>query len=216
MFIMSVCALPLALFDLVFVPAYWEPITLFHIPVGIEGFLFSFSVGGIAAVIYAELTKRTPRHIHAWRASAKHALWVPVLTFTTFVVAYALKVPNPEIAAYIAAAVGVALTIYLRPDLAQNILYGTLAFGVVYFACLKIWVLLFSGAQEWFVFQNMPKLFIWGVPGWEAIFGFFFGAFWSNLYELLFGYRLVPVRVPGKFKPEKTRTHSTDKKRSPK
>ncbi|HLZ14957.1 MAG TPA: hypothetical protein VKQ34_03105 [Candidatus Saccharimonadales bacterium] len=216
MLIMSICAMPLALFDLVFVPAYWKPVTLFHMPVGLEGFLYSFSVGGIAAVIYAELTKRTPRHIRAWRASTKHALWVPVVMFTTFVVAYALKVPNPEIAAYIAVTAGVALTIYLRPDLALHIPYGAVAFGVVYFACLKIWILLFPGAQEWFVFQNMPKLFIWGVPGWEAIFGFFFGASWSNLYEILFGYRLVPVRAPGKFKTERARTRSTDRKRSAK
>jgi hypothetical protein len=65
MLIMGTLALPLAFFDLVFVPAYWRPVTLFHMPIDIEGFLFSFSVGGIAAVLYATLAKRTYRHIRA-------------------------------------------------------------------------------------------------------------------------------------------------------
>jgi len=110
------------------------------------------------------------------------------------VVAYAWGVPNPQNAAYVAIATGVALTIYLRPDLAWNTIYGALSFGLVYFVCLKVWTILFPGVQGWFTFQGLPKLFIWDVPGWEAMFGFFFGAFWGSLYEVLFGYRLVQLK----------------------
>jgi hypothetical protein len=120
---------------------------------------------------------------------------VLVVTLATFFIALALGAPNPEVAAYIAITVGVAITIYLRPDLKFHMAFGALAFGVVYFAFLKLWTMCFPGVQSWFIFQNMPQLFIWGVPGWEALFGFFFGAFWSNLYELLFGYRLVPTKA---------------------
>jgi hypothetical protein len=198
MLVMSLCALPLAAFDLLFVPNYWQPEILFGLPVGLEGFLYSFAVGGIAAVLYAELSKRTPRHIRAWRAAAKHGLWVPVLTLITFIFAYALGVPNPEIAAYIAIAAGVSLTIFLRPDLTPNVLYGAIAFGIVYFCCLKLWSVLFPDTAAWFTFEDLPKLFIWGVPGWEALFGFFFGAMWSPLYEVLFGYALAPVKAAKK------------------
>jgi len=192
MLVMSVCALPLALFDLVFVPAYWRPVTLFHIPIGIEGFLFSFSVGGIASTLYAELSRRAPRHIRGWRISAKRTLLVPLCTFVVFAAIYTLGVPSPEIAAYAAIVAGIALTIYLRPDLSFSIICGSISFGVVYFICLKLWTLLFPGVQSWFTFQGIPRLFVWGVPGWEALFGFLFGAFWSNLYEVSFGYKLVP------------------------
>lgn len=194
MLAMSVCALPLAFFDLLYVPVYWKPVTMFHLPIGIEGFVYSFSLGGIASVLYAELAKRTPRHVRSWRISQKHAIWVPLAAFAGFVVAYAWGVPNPQIAAYIAIVTGVALTIYVRPDLAWNSIYGALSFGLVYFACLKVWTTLFPGAESWFTFQGLPKLFIWGVPGWEAMFGLFFGAFWGSLYELFFGYRLIPLK----------------------
>lgn len=193
MLIMSLCAMPLAFFDLVFVPTYWQPVTLWNIPIGVEGFLFSFSVGGIAAVIYAELTKRKPQRIPRKKYSAWRAFCVPVLTLVSFILSFVLGIPNPEIAGYIGITVGIISTLYLRPDLARNIPYGMLAFGIVYFVSLKMWVMLFPDVESWFTTEYMPKLFVWGVPGWEALFGFFFGAFWGNLYELLFGYRLVPM-----------------------
>jgi hypothetical protein len=194
MLTMSVCAMPLALFDLIFVPSYWTPVTLFHIPIGIEGFIFSFCVGGIAAVPYAELAKKRPRHIRAWRGSLRRAIWVPVLTFIAFTAAHILGAPNPEIAGYIAMVLGITVVLLLRKDLAYSTLLGGLAFGVVYFLALKLWVSLFPGVQHWFVFHAMPPFFVWGVPGWEALFGMLFGAYWVNLYEVLFGYELVPIK----------------------
>ena len=50
---MSVIGVPLAFSDLFYVPHYWRPRTLGHIPIGIEGFIFSFEAAGICAVIYA-------------------------------------------------------------------------------------------------------------------------------------------------------------------
>lgn len=191
MLVMSLCALPLALFDLLFVPAYWTPVTLLNMPIGIEGFLYVFSAGGVAAVVYAELAKRTPRHLPGWRFSAAQALWVPLIALTAFVLSMILGVPNPEIAAYIALATGTVLTLYFRKDLAPNIVFGSLAFGFVYFVLLKLWVGMFPSVHSWFSLQYMPRPFIWGVPVWEILYGFFFGAFWSGLYELLFGYKLV-------------------------
>lgn len=193
MLVMSFCAMPLAVFDLVFVPAYWVPITLFNIPVGIEGFLFSFSVGGVASVLYAEITRRTVRRIPA-RQPINKGIWVPLISFVAFLVAYGLGVPNPEIAAYIAIAAGILLTLVMRPDLIKSALIGAICFGVVYFLALKLWVVLFPDVQGWFAFLGLPQVFIWDVPGWEVLFGFFFGAYWTNLYEVLFGYRLVPVK----------------------
>ena len=87
MLTMSIMALPLAFFDLMFVPSYWNPVTLFHIPIGIEGFLFAFSVGGIASVLYAELTQHKPQRIHDWHNPAYRAFRVPVVTFAVFVLA---------------------------------------------------------------------------------------------------------------------------------
>ena len=194
MITMSICAMPLALFDLLFVPSYWKPVTLFHIPIGIEGFVFSFCVGGIAAVLYADLAKLRPQRIRNWRTSAHRAIWVPPITLMVFMLVYLVGAPNPEIAAYAAMSVGIAVLLVLRKDLAHSTFSGAGAFGVTYFFALKLWVSLFPGVQHWFVFAHMPQLFPWGVPGWEALFGLLFGAYWVNLYEVLFGYTLVPHR----------------------
>lgn len=191
MLIMSLCALPLAVFDVLFVPAYWRPETLLQLPIGVEGFLFSFFVGGIASALYAELVRRTPQHVYAWHKAMQRGVLVPVTALITFGLLYAFGAPNPELAAYGALAVGVVVMFYVRHDLAIHVLWGSLAFGVVYYISLKIWTVLFPDVHSWFVFQNLPKLFIWGVPGWEVLFGFFFGAFWSVLYEAVFGYKLV-------------------------
>jgi hypothetical protein len=194
MLTMSALATPLALFDLIFVPSYWKPVTLFHVPIGIEGFLYSFCIGGIAAVLYAELNGRTSRGSTKWRNKTSHAIWILAITTITFVAAYALHLPNPALIGDAALAAGVVAMLVLRRDLARSSLVGSLAFGVVYFVLLKIWVLWFPEVHGWFTFQHLPKLFIWGTPGWEIVFGFLFGAYWSGLYEALFGYELVPLK----------------------
>jgi hypothetical protein len=191
MFVMSLCALPLALFDLLFVPAYWAPITLFNVPVGLEGFVYSFSMGGVASVLYAELAGRSLRHVQGWHTSVWHALWVPFLTFIAFVIAAAFHGLNPMAAAYTALALGVALTMYVRKDLARSALIGALSFGAVYFVALKLWLLAFPDASSWFMLQHLPRVTVLGVPGPEILYGVLFGAYWSNLYELLFRYAFV-------------------------
>jgi hypothetical protein len=193
MLTMSLLAIPLALFDIVFVPTYWQPVTIFDIPVGIEGFIFSFSMGGIASVIYIEVANRRLRHIG--RKYSLHAVWLPLLTFALFLLSEVFGSPNPEISAYIAVLASVLITLILRRDLLQSAILGSVIFGVIYFLLLKLWIVLFPGAYDWFTFQRLAKLYIWGVPGWEAIFGFIFAAYWVNLYELIFGYRLTPTKT---------------------
>lgn len=192
MLVMSLCATPLALFDVWFVPSYWEPITLFDIPVGIEGFIYSFGIGGIASVMYAEVAHRVPKRIAHWHRAG--APIVIILSLVLFFVARSLGAPNPMVAAYVALLAGIALTIYFRKDLVASALVGALTFGLIYFLALKVWVSLFPEVNSWFVFDGLPRTFVWGVPLWEALFGLIFAAYWGNLYELLFGYRLVRSR----------------------
>src|SRR4051812_41511871 len=55
---MSLAGAPLAVSDLFYVPQYWRPQTVGHIPIGIEGILFSFEAAGICAVIYPALRRQ--------------------------------------------------------------------------------------------------------------------------------------------------------------
>lgn len=200
MLTMSFCALPLAIFDLIFVPTYWQPITLFNVPVGIEGFLFSFTIGGIAAVLYAELKNRTIRHTKARRQGARYVIWIPLISLAAFWLAYAFNVPDPEITAYFALLSGTITTLFMRPDLLLGSTWGAIAFGTIYFLSVKAWLLLFPNAENWFILQGLPRVSVLDVPGSEILFGFLFGAFWSTLYEALLGYSFVPIKLAKPFK----------------
>lgn len=192
MLVMSLLAAPLGLFDFWFVPSYWQPITLFHLPVGLEGILYSFSIGGIAAVLYGEIARRTPRHIHNWHR--RSSAFVLLLTLVVFLVLKNASVPNPMIALYVALLVGIAAILYLRKDLVRGTLIGGLAFGALYFCLIRLWITIFPAAKAWFLLEGLPKTYILGVPFWEVLFGIIFAAYWGNMYELLFGYRLVAQR----------------------
>jgi hypothetical protein len=189
---MSLAMLPLAFMDFFFVPSYWQPVTLFNIPIGIEGLLFSFAIGGTASVLYALFrNQKLVRLAAVQRLPWTQATFVPALMATVFLAADAFGAPNPMVAAYLAFAIGISLVAYLRRDLALAIIWSGLLFGACYFICLRLWVTAFSGVHAWFVLQGLPKVFIWGVPGWEILFSFFYGALWSQLYPLIFNYRFA-------------------------
>jgi hypothetical protein len=189
MLTMSLMAAPLAFADFFFVPKYWQPVILFHIPVGFEGVLYSFCLGGITAVLYSELAHRTPRHIHKWHKEGSAI--VLALTFIIFLVLLSIGAPNPMIAMYVALLAGIAIILYLRKDLLRGTVIGGLCFGVLYFILIRVWITIFPNAGDWFVFQGLPVAHVFGVPLWELLFGVIFAAYWGNVYELIFGYRLV-------------------------
>lgn len=189
MLIMSLLATPLGLFDILFVPLYWQPVTFLHLPVGIEGLIYSFLTGGIAAIIYAEVAKKVPTKIHRYH---KHfaflaILLVPVLLFTL----RAFQATNVIIDLGIALLCGDAIIFYLRKDLVKSSLVGGIAFGCMYFILLNIWLTIFPEAKDWFRFVGLPRLFIFNAPLYELLFGILFASYCGNLYEFLFGYKFM-------------------------
>jgi hypothetical protein len=101
------------------------------------------------------------------------------------------KVANPVVIVCTTLLLGLGVAVYLRKDLLRSTIIGGLCFGLLYFALIKIWLLLYPGATEWFVFRGLPNIRVLGVPFWELLFGTIFAAYWGNIYELLFGYRLA-------------------------
>lgn len=189
MLVMSTLAAPLGLFDFWAVPLYWQPVTLFDLPIGIEGILYSFCLGGITAVLYSEVACKTPQHIHKWHKSV--ALVMFTVTLVILLVLAIGRVANPAVILYAALLSGLGIALYFRKGLVRGTLIGALCFGLLYFIILKTWITLFPGAVDWFLFQGLPRVYVWGVPLWELLFGIIFAAYWGNVYELLFGYRLV-------------------------
>ena len=199
MLTMSILACPLLLADFFFVPVYWQPITLFGIPFGIEGLIYTFCLGGITAVLYSEVSHRTPHHIHAWHK--KGAVIILALTLVVFLSLLAMNASNPMIALYVALLLGLALMLYVRKDLIRGTLIGGICFGLLYFVVIKLWLFTFPEAGEWFFFNGIPEARVFGVPLWELLFGVIFAAYWGNVYQILFGYKLV--KTPHKKTPAK-------------
>lgn len=187
MILMSICALPLGLVDLFFVPNYWPPVTLFNLPVGIEGLIFSFEFGGIAAVAYAEVARQVPIRIKHYHRPV--AAFLLILTLPLFLLLYQLGIPSRMICLYIVLLTGTGISIFIRKDLLRSAVLGGLVFGGTYFIGLSIWGTMLPEVKDWFTFEGLPKIFTLNAPLYEVILGICFAAYWGNLYELLFGYR---------------------------
>lgn len=189
MLVMSIFATPLAVFDLFFVPSYWQPHTFFTIPIGIESFIYSFSLGGICAVVYAEVSRKTVLKIKSYHKPL--SLFAIFLIVPLFFVLSFLKFPNVMISLYMALLFGTGLTWYVRHDLIKSSLVGAMVFGGIYFVSLSLWISLFPQVKDWFVLEGLPRIFIVNAPLYEVLFGILFAAYWGNLYELVFGYKLT-------------------------
>lgn len=176
-----------------FVPAYWNPPTLFDLAhrtgFDVEGIIFSFAVGGIATAIYAAL--RTTARIKITAAEQhrpRHrfhrlALAVPPVVFVVLAATTNLNPIYTTIAALFAGAVATSLC---RADLITKMIVSGLLFLGLYFAFFLIFNALYPGyiGQVW----NLPALsgvLIAGVPLEELLFAFSFGLMWSSVFEHL-------------------------------
>jgi hypothetical protein len=203
---MSIAGIPLALSDIFYVPTYWRPRTLGHVPIGIEGAIFSFEAAGICAAIYAVAFGRRiiqidggrpfdPRHLGSLR------LAIPFLPLPISAAIAAGLHTDLEWGLYAGLIVATATTIAVRPDLLAPSLLGGLAFLPVYASALLIWIAAYPSVHGWFRLWRMPHWYIFGVPQTEIVFGALFAAFWTTVYPMVFEARFVKS-VPGDARPD--------------
>lgn len=184
---MSIMSSPFAMFDIFFVPNYWVPTTLFNIPVGVEGFIFSFFIGGLSAVSYAEISKRTNVRLkeHHKKILIGIVLFIPLFIFLLNLYNF----PNVMISAYLAMCIGIFLIVLFRRDLIKSILLGAFSFGTIYTVCFFIILQLAPTFKHWFILDGLPKLYLLNIPIYEIIFAVLFAAYWGSLYEIIFEYK---------------------------
>ena len=183
----------LGLTEPVFVPAYWNPPTLWDLArrtgFDLESLLFSFAIGGIVFAAYDVIfgtapaepiahERAHPRHRHHWLAVASAPLLFGLL--------WALTALNPIDAAAIALVVGFLGTLYCRPDLWLKMLVSGGLFFLLYFAVFALFNRTFPGyvAAVWNL-KAVSGVLLWGVPLEELMFAFTFGLYWSSVYEHL-------------------------------
>lgn len=181
----------LGLTEPIFVPAYWNPPSLFDLAqkthFDLESFIFSFALGGIAFVIYewffparheriSAAEMYSPRHrYHLW------ALFSAPIIFLTLLIVTSI---NPIHATTITLFSGGLLTWYCRPDLKKRMLVSALIFLTVYFAWFLILVALYPGYVEkvWNL-EAISGILIAGIPLEELLFALGVGFLWSSIYE---------------------------------
>ena len=181
---------PLGLTEPLFVPEYWDPPSLFGLAQStgfdIESLIFSFGLGGIGAVLYNILVRRTPasmdgkerplvRHsLHNW------ALVAPVLAFPVF-----LLLPwNPIHAAIAAMSLGAIAAVFCRPDLGRKAWLGGVLF-LLYYAVFLIGLELTARGyiERIWNLDALSGLRVANAPIEELLFAAAFGAYWSVLYD---------------------------------
>ena len=186
----SIFMAPFGLTEPLFVPEYWNPPSLFELArrtgFDIESIIFSFAIGGIAAVLYNVIMRKrveplrpgerhfSPPRWHRWALALPFALF-PILYFLPWNVIYA------SIATMIAGAIA---TVLCRPDLKANTLVGGVLFLVIYtiFLLGLKWSAPGYIEQVWNL-EALSGILIYGLPIEELWFGFTFGLFWTGIYE---------------------------------
>ncbi|MBI2748544.1 MAG: hypothetical protein HYX43_04170 [Burkholderiales bacterium] len=188
----STLTAPFGLTEPLFVPAYWNPPSLFDLAqrtgFDVESLVFCFALGGLGVAAYRALAHVPLRRLdHRARSSPRHrwhllALASPILVFVALIV----LAWNPIYPGILALVAGTTATVLCRPDLWRNTLFG----GGVFLALYAVFLLgvkwLWPGYIE--AVWNLDALIAWrpaGLPLEELLFGFAFGTYWSSVYEHL-------------------------------
>ena len=181
---------PFGFTEPIFVPEYWNPPSLFDLAqrtgFDIESIIFSFAIGGIAAVLYNIILRK---HMNLLTTAERHqgrhrlhrlSLAVP---FIAFPILYFLPW-NPIYAGITAMALGALAAVMCRPDLRSETLLGGILFCALYASFLLAlkWSAPGYIEQVWNL-RALSGIMIYGIPIEELIFGFSFGLVWSGIYE---------------------------------
>jgi hypothetical protein len=186
----SLLALPLGFLEILFVPEYWSPPSIFNLisrfGFGVEDIILSFVGGGITAVIYKVVSgTRIEKH----KFNNKGIL--PYILFVCLFLGLELFLANKTIynlcLAFFVSALFVAFS---RPDLIKQMIFSGLLFGWLYFLFFKTMDILFPNfIRTTYNLSKLVGISIFNVPAEEVLFAFFSGSFWGVIYEYVKGYR---------------------------
>lgn len=181
---------PFGLTEPLFVPEYWSPPSLFDLArttgFDFESLIFSFGIGGVAAVLVNVWTRRRPVSMTAEDRHLGHhrfhrlALVVPFLLFPLLLVFGW----NPIYPAIVAMFAGAVSNVACRRDLLRSTLLGAVIFVAYYLVFLLGLEILAPGyiGRVWRL-DVLSGFFVLGLPLEELLFAAVFGAYWAGVYE---------------------------------
>lgn len=191
MLLVSLWTAPFGLTEPLYVPAYWNPPSLFDLAqrtgFDIESILFTFGVAGLAVVLYEKLfpvrhhdVSNEEKYLSRHRYHILALLSGPLI----FVVLMLVTNLNPIYSTIIALLLGGIATWYCRPDLKKKMIASAFLFLGFYFVYFLTLIALFPGYVErvWNL-KAISGVLILGIPLEELLFAFALGFMWSSVYE---------------------------------
>jgi hypothetical protein len=164
---------------------WWLPLTITHTFVGIEDFLFSFTIGGIAAVIGTRFG-RTFEASRAFKDAFRRLVIIILMIYAVGLAAFLFGI-HSFFAALIACGAGMVVLLHQRPDLfgytARAGLFTLIALLPAY------WIpeLLNPGwlADTWMI-GNLTGLTLFGIVIEDVIWVFFAAAITALLFRWMY------------------------------
>lgn len=189
----SLIPLPAAFLEVVFIPEYWNPVTILESikPFTLESFFFIFSVGGIASVIYEIIFKKKHKKSIKYQIDTKKSYILSIMVLSLIILMHTLNL-NIIYDTLIAMFIGAIYIFIIRKDLRKEIIAGALIFTILYFL---IFIILLIFVNPLFVVNeynllNLSGVFILGIPIEEILFALALGAVWSPMYDAIKGYKI--------------------------
>ncbi len=196
MLVASLVSMMLAFLEPIFVPAYWNPPTLFNLAAttgfDIESFIFCFATGGLAATIFeiAFPGSHVLMPARYRKSGILHyvAVGIGPIIFALLMLATSL---NPMHAGIIAMLSAAAVATARRPDIAKKIVVGGVLFMAFYFVFFMGFEAVFPDyVQKVWNLASLTGVLVAGMPLEELLCALAQGMMWGSFYEHLFWYRL--------------------------
>lgn len=197
MLIASLLVAPLAFSEPFFVPDYWLPDAILNPKLSIEDFIFSFAVGGLAAVGYELFMGKHLKHYrlrHSLGGEVSHTLVLGIGLVTIFTTYYLFKI-NFMYAVYLGIVVNLILVMIARHDLIHKAIFSGIIFGIFYMVFFISFTSIF--APDFINLWNLKSLsgiILLGIPLEEIIWAGGIGALVGPLYEYVLGVKVIEKR----------------------
>ena len=183
---------PFAFTAFLFIPQYWTPPSLWNLDarygIGVEDFLWSAAVGGIASVA-SEIFFRG--QLVRSRVAQPDPRWAPLIVVVVVLAVLVSLFRNHVMYDTIAALlVGAATVAVLRPDLIGRMTRGALIFAVIYGLLFAYFLLLYPEfVTRFYNIKNLLGFYVLGIPIEELLFAYSGGLMWCVIYEYMQHYR---------------------------
>ena len=183
----------------IYILDWWRPLTITGTIPGIEDALFGFGVGGIASVIYEHLfNKRVKiKKVKKIKEQKRNLNFLTILSLLgiIFLSGFSIFNLNSFESTVVAFIISTAVIYIKRNDLIKDSLLSGLLVLITSILGYHILNLITPGFFESFwLFQNIGRVIILGIPIEEHIFYFLAGAFVGPLYEYWKEGKLINIR----------------------